>query len=87
MKTFFRSLPFWLDPSWLCGLAATLPLLLSACSQTPVTVDLHSLQSSGNVSIVCRGDDGDPAGHRLDECPDYEHATRRQIALVTQTSG
>ncbi|MEP7050727.1 MAG: hypothetical protein ABJB12_10255 [Pseudomonadota bacterium] len=61
-------------------------LSLGACSQTPVTVDLHSLQASGKVSFVCRADDGDPAGHKLDECPDYEHATRHLLGLVTQTA-
>ena len=61
-------------------------LTLGACSQTPVTVDLHSLQASGKVSFVCRADDGSPAGHKLNECPDYEHATRRLLGLVTQTA-
>ena len=52
------------------------------------------MQSSGRVSFVCRGDDDSPSGetpgssvgHKLDECPDYEHATRRLLALVTQTA-
>ncbi|MEO7037538.1 MAG: hypothetical protein ABI548_26510 [Polyangiaceae bacterium] len=61
-------------------------VVLGACSQTPVAVDLHSLQASGKVSFVCRADDGSPAGHKLDECPDYEHATRRLLGLVTQTA-
>ncbi|MEO8905353.1 MAG: hypothetical protein ABI488_22820, partial [Polyangiaceae bacterium] len=61
-------------------------LVLGACSQTPVTVDLHSLQASGKVSFVCRADDGSPAGHKLDECPDYEHGTRHLLGLVTQTA-
>jgi len=65
---------------------AALPPLLGACSQTPVTVDLHSLQASGNVSFVCRGDDNSPSGHQLNECPDYEHITRRMLGLVTQTA-
>lgn len=59
---------------------------LGACSQTPVMVTLRSLQASGKVSFVCRGDDRAPAGHKLDECPDYEHVTRRLLGLVTQTA-
>jgi hypothetical protein len=61
-------------------------LALGACSQTPVTVDLHSLQASGRVSFVCHADDGSAAGHKLDECPEYEHATRHLLGLVTQTA-
>jgi len=57
---------------------------LLACSQTPVTVTLHSLQASGEVSFVCQADDG--SGLKLDECPDYEAQHRRILGLVTQTS-
>ncbi len=44
------------------------------------------MQSSGRVSFVCRGADNSPSGHKLDECPDYELATRHTLALVTQTA-
>jgi hypothetical protein len=66
--------------------------LLGACSQTPVSSALHSLQASGNVSFVCRGDDNPAFGHRLEECPDREGdpvthvATRHLLGLVTQTA-
>jgi len=59
---------------------------LASCSQTPVTVNLHAMQSSGRVSFVCHGADNSPSGHKLDECPDYEAGTRHTIALVTQTA-
>ncbi len=91
MKTFFRSLSRSLGLRALAALAtAALPALLGACSQTPVTVDLHSLQSSGNVSFLCRGDDNPSTGHKLEECPDVESdptlVTRRTLGLVTQTA-
>jgi hypothetical protein len=83
--TSLRSLPRAFGLRVLVALAtAALPVLLGACSQTPVTVDLHSLQASGNVTFVCRADDR--TGHKLDECPDYEHLTRRTLGLVTQTA-
>jgi hypothetical protein len=63
------------------GVAA---VALGACSQTPVTVTLHSLQASGNLSFVCQADDG--SGLKLDECPDYEFQHRRILGLVTQTA-
>ncbi len=44
------------------------------------------MQTSGRVSFVCRGADNSPSGHKLDECPDYELATRHLLALVTQTA-
>jgi len=59
---------------------------LASCSQNPVTVNLHAMQSSGRVSFVCRGVDNDPKGHKLDECPEYESASRHTMALVTQTA-
>ena len=85
MKTSLRflSCSFALRALAVLGTAA-LPAWLGACSQTPVTVDLHSLQASGNVTFVCRADD--TTGHKLDECPDYEHQTRRTLGLVTQTA-
>ena len=61
-------------------------MLLGACTQRRITVKLHAMQTSGRVSFVCRGADNSPAGHKLDECPDYEFATRRTLALVTQTA-
>jgi hypothetical protein len=70
------------------GLAAA-AVLLAACSQTPVTVTLHSLGPSGNLSFVCQGDDGDGQhvlGLKLDQCPDYERLHRRMLGLVTQTN-
>jgi len=60
-------------------------VLLSACSQTPVTVTLHSLQASGALSFVCQSDEGH-VGLKLDQCPDYEHEHRRILGLVTQTA-
>jgi len=60
-------------------------VFLSACSQTPVTVTLHSLQASGALSFVCQSDEGH-VGLKLDECPDYEHEHRRILGLVTQTA-
>ena len=65
------------------GLAVA-AVALAACSQTPVTVTLHSLQASGNLSFVCQADDG--SGLKLDECPDYELQHRRILGLVTQTA-
>lgn len=59
--------------------------VLASCSQNPITVNLHAMQSSGRVSFVCRGNDNPAAGHKLDECPDYEAGSRHTIALVTQT--
>ena len=87
VKIFPRLPPSSLDPLKLAllGLCAW-AVLLGSCSQTPITVTLHALQSSGRVSFVCRGDDNSPAGHKLDECPDYDHGTRRTLALVTQTA-
>ncbi len=82
-----RLLPSSFDPLklavlGLCAWAA----LLGSCSQTPITVNLHAMQSSGRVSFVCRGADNSPSGHKLDECPEYETASRRTLALVTQTA-
>ena len=87
MKNLSRLLPSSVDPLKLAVLGiAAWSALLGSCSQTPVTVNLHALQASGNVSFVCRGDDGAPSGHKLDECPEVEHSTRQLIALVTQTA-
>lgn len=40
------------------------------------------------MSFVCRGDDNDPKGHLLNECPEYasDVTTRRLVGLVTQTA-
>jgi len=59
--------------------------VLASCTQNPITVNLHAMQSSGKVSFVCRGADNPAKGHKLDECPDYEAGSRHTIALVTQT--
>jgi hypothetical protein len=69
--------------AWFLPFSAAL-LSLAACSQTPVTVTLHSLQASGKLSFVCQADDG--SGLKLDECPDYEAQRRRILGLVTQIS-
>jgi hypothetical protein len=64
-------------------------LSFGGCSQTPVTVTLHSLAASGKLSFVCQIADGeadDGMGLKLDECPDYEAQRRRILGLVTQTS-
>jgi len=87
VKIFSRLLPSSFDPLktavlGLCAWAA----LLGSCSQTPITVNLHAMQSSGRVTFLCRGADNSPSGHKLDECPDYEAGTRHTIALVTQTA-
>jgi len=87
VKIFSRLLPRSLDPLKLAVLGVSAwSALLGSCSQTPVTVNLHSLQASGNVSFVCRGDDNVPEGHKLDECPDREFTSRRLLGLVTQTA-
>ncbi|HEX2672491.1 MAG TPA: hypothetical protein VHM25_16530, partial [Polyangiaceae bacterium] len=86
MNIFSRLLPLSFDPhrAVVLGLSVAAAVLAS-CSQNPITVNLHAMQSSGKVSFVCRGDDNRPKGHKLDECPDYESSSRRTIALVTQT--
>ncbi len=91
MKIFSRLLPQTIDPLKLAALGvAAWSTLLGSCSQTPITVNLHALQSSGNVSFVCHGDDNPQAGHKLDECPEYmpdgSTPTRRLFGLVTQTA-
>ncbi|MET0794641.1 MAG: hypothetical protein ABW061_24180, partial [Polyangiaceae bacterium] len=88
MKIFSRFLPHSVAPSKvaLLGVAAW-AVVLGSCSQTPITVNLHALQASGNVSFVCRGDDNPVSGHQLNECPDQSTTpTRRLIGLVTQTA-
>ena len=87
MKIFSQLVPHSVDPlkASVLGLCAW-AVWLGACSQTPVSVTLHSLQASGNVSFVCRGDDNAPSGHKLDECPDPEQTSRRLYGLVTQTA-
>ena len=87
MKIFSRLLPSSFDPLKLAALGiCAWAVLLESCSQTPITVNLHAMQTSGRVSFVCRGGDNSPSGHKLDECPDYEQATRHTLALVTQTA-
>ena len=87
MKLFSRLLPSSFDPLKLAALGlCAWAALLGSCSQTPVTVNLHAMQSSEHVSFVCRGADNSPKGHKLDECPEYESATRHTLALVTQTA-
>jgi hypothetical protein len=87
VKIFSRLLPSSFEPLKLavlvlCAWAA----LLGSCSQRPITVRLHAMQTSGRVSFVCRGNDNASTGHKLDECPEYETGTRRLLALVTQTA-
>jgi len=86
VNIFSRLLPPSFDPhrAVVLGLSVAAAVLAS-CSQNPITVNLHAMQSSGKVSFVCRGDDNRAQGHKLDECPDYESGSRRTIALVTQT--
>jgi hypothetical protein len=83
----FSRLPSVVDPLKLAllGISAW-AVLLGSCSQNPITVRLHAMQTSGRVSFVCRGADNSPFGHKLDECPDYELGTRHTLGLVTQTS-
>lgn len=80
MKILFRLAPVLLPP---------LAAFLASCSQTPITVTQRSLQQSGNVSFVCRGDDRKATGHKLDECPELAPTgtvSRRLVGLVTQTA-
>jgi len=87
VKLFSRLLPSSFDPLKLAALGiCAWAALLGSCSQTPITVNLHAMQSSENVSFVCHGIDNSPKGHKLDECPEYESATRHTLALVTQTA-
>lgn len=69
-------------PSFAClGL-----LTLAGCSEQTVTVELRSLQASGDVSYVCRTPDGE--GVPVSECgPGSLFSGERDLyALVTQTS-
>jgi hypothetical protein len=92
VKIFSRLLPSSVDPRSLAALGvAAWSVLLGSCSQTPITVNLHALQASGNATFICRGDDNPAAGHKIDECPDYvgtvaTGTTRRLLSLVTQTA-
>lgn len=79
-----RLLSFF-GPRKLAALGMCFAVALASCTQNPVTVKLHAMQSSGKVSFVCRGLDNTAQGHKLDECPDYEAGTRHTMALVTQT--
>ncbi|MGC4092193.1 MAG: hypothetical protein QM756_30800 [Polyangiaceae bacterium] len=67
------------------ALAATLSLM-SSCARQTVTVQLHPLQASGDVTYVCRTPDG--VGHPLSDCS-AAAINRGEIdlyALVTQTA-
>lgn len=73
-----------------CLLPATALLALAGCSQQTVTVQLHPLQQSGDVSYVCRVAPGMPdagAGVPLSECNlrSIGRGERDLNALVTQT--
>ena len=85
---FSRLLPRSADPLKLAVLGiAAFSVALGSCSQTPVTVNLHALQASGQATFLCRGDDNPATGHKLDECPDrLDVKTRRLFSLVTQTA-
>ncbi|HEX6274583.1 MAG TPA: hypothetical protein VFZ53_16180, partial [Polyangiaceae bacterium] len=66
-------------------LAGLLAPLLLACSEQTVEVELHSLQASGEVSFVCRTENGRGVDRSL--CPDFSgEGDPRLYALVTQTS-
>ncbi len=54
----------------------------AACTETPISVPLRSLERSGEVSFVCVGPGGE--GRDIDTCPDFE-GDARLYALVTQT--
>lgn len=62
---------------------------LGACSDTPVSLPLRSLERSGEVSFLClSADDRDNPGRDIDECPDFDFdddENYRLVALVTQT--
>lgn len=64
------------------GLFATFGI---ACTETPVSLPLRSLERSGEVSFVCATNDG--TGHDIDACPDFDSEENRRhlYALVTQT--
>ena len=62
-------------------------MLLGSCSQTPITVNLHAMQSSGRVSFVCRGDDN--SARRVTSSTNARTTSTRPVArsaLVTQTA-
>jgi hypothetical protein len=73
------------DTCFVC--LAAFALALSACSQSPVTVPLRSLEASGNVSFVCAAlaPNGTLEGKDINDCPDYANGEDRLFALVTQT--
>lgn len=78
-------------------LASVAALLLNAaaCTDSPVSVPLRALSSSGPVSFVCLGEPGDLAdvGLPLDDCPSERTDTADNYeiphlyALVTQPNG
>jgi len=60
-------------------------LLLAGCNQQTIEAKLRSLQSSGDVTFVCRGVDG---GEPRANCPDLDNVPQSTLlqALVTQTA-
>lgn len=70
---------------FLATLAVLTASLSSACSETPVSFPLRSLERSGEVSFICVGPNGE--GYDLNACPDFENTenARHMLALVTQT--
>jgi hypothetical protein len=64
-------------------------IALDGCNQQTVTATLRSLQSSTEVTFVCRGtsDEGNDRGLELSECPDpVEPPSRTMYAVITQIS-
>jgi len=55
-----------------------------ACNEDAVEVTQLSLQSSTEVTFVCRGPDG--TGLEQSDCPDFDLMGTTMLALVTQTS-
>ena len=57
-------------------------ITLGACTETPVSLPLRSLERSGEVSFACVSPSGE--GAHINVCPDFD-GERRMLALVTQT--
>jgi hypothetical protein len=70
-----------LRPLWFLPVALFLAAQ-SACTETPVSLPLRSLERSGEVSFACVSTDGQ--GAHINVCPDFD-GERRMLALVTQT--
>ena len=68
---------------------AAILVFLSACTETPVSLPLRSLERSGEVSFVCaaKDDQGRGEGYDINSCPDFDSTenARHLYALVTQT--